>query len=64
MTLIVNCAICEKQIEKPMCSQLICKNKECQITYQRFLVWQRRENLRKAKDYKVLKIIKNKVETK
>ena len=63
MTLIVKCVICEKQITKPTCEQLTCREKECQTTYQKYLVWHKRQKDKKAKDYKVVKIKKNKRET-
>lgn len=55
MTLVVKCVICGEIIERPLMSQLICRNKECQKKYQAFLVWDERQ---KAKVNKVLKITK------
>jgi hypothetical protein len=61
MSLVVKCVICDGIIEHALINQLICRKKECQHDYQRFLIWNKR---RKAKDYKVLKIKKTKRETK
>jgi len=57
----VFCVICEKEIESPTCYSVTCSSKKCQNKYQRYLMWDKREKAKqKAKDYKLLKIIKSK----
>ena len=61
MTLIVRCVICQSKIENPTCYSETCKDLKCQDKYRRYLIWRKRK---KAKDYKVVKIIKVKRKTK
>jgi len=60
----VRCVICEKQILNPTCATNTCGTDECKTKYQRYLVWRKREDNKKAKDYKLLKIKKTKRNTK
>lgn len=57
MTLVVKCVICGIPIEHPKMNQSICGGDSCKRNYQVYLV---RKNRQKAKDYKLLKIKKDK----